>query len=251
MKQEKILRLLPAVMLALGGVCFALRVELYARALDEKDLLLRGHPLEKALWAVVAAAGVLAVLAAWGQKGSDRYEDNFGPSAVAALGHFLLAGGIGATALTCVPGVFGALGTAWKFLGLLAVPLLLWAGACRFRGKTPLFLIYGEVCLFLLVHVMTQYQHWCSDPQLMDYVFALLGTIALAFFAYYTAAFAADCGNRRMHLGSGLLTVLLCSGALSGGTYPLLYLGGIVWALTDLCRLQPPPEEEESAHDAA
>lgn len=251
MKKEKFLPHVPALMLVLGGVCFALRIRLYAVALDAKGLLLRGHPLERGIWITVAVAAVLAVLAARAQKRSDRYEENFAPSAVAALGHFLLAAGIGATVLTCAPGAFGTLGTVWKVLGLLAAPLLLWAGFCRIRGTVPLFLSYGAVCLFLLVHVMSQYQHWCSNPQLMDYVFALLGNVAMAFFAYYTAAFAAGCANPRMYLISGLLTVLLCAGALSGGTYPLLYLGGLVWALTDLSRLLPPPEEEDSAYDAA
>lgn len=250
MKQEKYLRRLTVLMPVLGGVCFVLRQGLYALALDEKGLLLRRHPLAAALWIVAAAAGAMAAATAWGQKGSDRYEENFGPSAVAAFGHFLLAGGICATVLTFAPGAFGTLGMAWKVLGMLAVPLLVWAGLCRIPGKMPPFWIYGEVCLFLLTHIMNQYQRWCANPQLMDYVFVLMAAIALAFFAYYTAAFAAGCGNRRMHLGSGLLAVLLCIGGLSAGEYPLLYLGGAAWALTDLCRLQP-PSGEETAYDAA
>lgn len=251
MKQENRIRRMPAAALALGGVCLALRLGLYAVAVDEKGLLLRGHPLEKILWAVAAAACLLVALVVWRREGSDRYEENFAPSAGAAFGHFLLAGGIALTVLTNVPGVFGTLGFVWKLLGLLSVPLLLWAGVCRLRGKKPLFLIHGVLCVFLLIHIMNQYQRWCGNPQLMDYVFALLGSMMLAFFAYYTAAFEAGCANPRMHLLSGLLAVLLCTGALSGAEFPLLYLGGTAWALTDLCRQQPPPEGEGSAYDAA
>lgn len=251
MKNNGIVRRLPAVMLGLGALCWALRQGLYALALDEKNLLARNHPLEWLLWAAAFAAAALALGCVWKLDGSARYEESFRASIAAAFGHFLLAGGIGVTVLTHVPGAVGGMGAAWKILGFLSVPLLVWAGLCRLRGRMPFFLTHAAVCVFLLVHIMNQYQRWCADPQLMDYIFALLGVMMLAFFAYYSAAFEAGCGKRRMHLGAGLLAVLLCTAALSAGEYPLLYLGGISWALTDLCCLQPPPKEEETAYDAA
>ena len=169
----------------------------------------------------------------------------------AEIQRHLLAAGIGVTVVTGDPGALGTLGAAWKILGFLSVPLLLWSGLRRLQGKMPSFLIHGILCVFLLTHIMNQYQRWCGDPQLMNYIFPLLGAVMLAFFAYYTAAFEAGCGARRMHLGAGLLAVLFCTAALSPGEYPFLYLGGISWALTDLCRLQPPPKEEETAYDIA
>lgn len=239
----------PAAVLVLGAVCLGLRQGLYAAALDERNLLLRGHPLTAVLWAVVFLSAALVLLRVRKLDGSARYEDNFAPSPAGAYGSFLLAGGIGLTVLTNTPGMAGTLGLLWQVLGLLAVPLLLWAGICRLRGKVPSFLIHGELCLFLLIHVMNQYQRWCGDPQLMDYVFALFGALTLSFFAYYTAAFGAGCGKRRMQLGAGLLAVLFCTAALSVDEYPFLYLGGIVFALTNLCSLQPQPGEEAPAHD--
>lgn len=251
MKNRRYIHRLPAAVLALGAVCLILRVGLYAFALDEKNLLLRGHPLQWLLWAVVFAAAGLILIQVLGLNGSARYEDNFSPSVAGTFGHFLLAAGIGVTVVTGEPGALGTLGAAWKILGFLSVPLLLWAGLRRLQGKMPSFLIHGILCVFLLTHIMNQYQRWCGDPQLMNYIFPLLGTVMLAFFAYYTAAFEAGCGARRMHLGAGLLAVLFCTAALSPGEYPFLYLGGISWALTDLCRLQPPPKEEETAYDIA
>lgn len=251
MKKNQPNRRLPAAVLALGALCLVLRQGLYAAALDEKNLLLRGHPLEWLLWAAVSASVVLILLSLWKQGGSARYEDNFSPSVAGTFGHFLMAASIGITVMISEPGALGALGAAWKLLGFLSVPLLLWAGLCRLQGKMPFFLIHGILCVFLLMHIMNQYQRWCGNPQLMDYIFPLLGAVMLAFFAYYTAAFEAGCGTRRMHLGTGLLAVLLCTAALSVGEYPFLYLGGISWALTDLCRLQPPLKKEETAYDNA
>ena len=75
--------------------------------------------------------------------------------------------------------------------------------------------------------------------------------MALMFFGFYTAAFAVGSGSRRMLLGMGLAAVYLCAVSLSSGAYSFLYLGGIVWVLTNLCPLEPKParqmEEREQA----
>lgn len=254
---------LPVVVLLLSLAGFGLRQGLYVLALDHRDLLLRGHPLEYLLWAVVAAGILLVVVFAWQLDGSGLYAHNFAPSLTAALGSILFAAGIGATMVTGRSADSGIaytllarqviaariLETAWRLLGWLTVPALVWAGICRRQGKVPSFLCHGAVCLFLLVHTMSQYQRWCNNPQLMDYVFALLATLSLAFFAYYTAAFALDSGSRRIQLGSGLLAVLFGITGLSGGEFPFLYLGGAAFAMTNLCFLLPRSKDEEAAHD--
>ena len=240
---------LPVLTLALGIVCLVMRQLLYAVAVDEKNLLLRDHPLEIALWIAALGSAALIVLNVWKREGSNRYEENFGPSPAAALGHFLMAAGVGMTVLFGTPGAYGALGAVWSVLGILSVPALIWAGLCRLRGKQPFFLIHAALCLFLLMHIMNQYQRWCGDPQLMNYAFSLFAAMMLALIAYQTAAFEAGCGKRRMHLGTGLLSVLFAAAALSAGEYPFLHLGGISWALTNLCSMQPRPKEGEDIHD--
>ena len=244
MKNPMKLRRLPVCVLLMGLVCLALRLGLYAFGLDGRGLLVRWHPLGVGLWAAALLSALWILLRVWQLDGSVRYDHNFAPSALAAYGSFLMAAACAMTVLTHAPGVAGTLGLLWKGLGLLCGPLLVWAGICRLRGTVPFFLTYGGLCLFLLVHVMNQYQRWCGDPQLMDYVLSLLGVLALAFFAYYTAAFSIGRGSRRMQLGSGLLAVLLCTAAVSGEEFPFLYLGGAAFALTNLCFLLPRPREE-------
>ena len=46
-------------------------------------------------------------------------------------------------------------------------------------------------------------------------------------------------------LGMGLAAVYLCAVSLSSGEYPFLYLGGIVWVLTNLCLPEPARQMEE------
>lgn len=237
---------LPVAVAAVSAVGFALRWMLYRFGVDEKNLLTPCHPLELALWALTLAAVGFILAAVWRLGGSNRYADNFGPSMPAAVGHILAAAGILLTVLLNRPMMTGTLGTVWKGLGLVSAPCLAAAGYARLQGKRPFFLLHIAPCLFLVFHMLDHYRVWCSNPQVQDYVFSLLGTMALMFFAYYSAAFDVGSGRRRMHLGMGLAAVYLCAVSLPGGGYPLLYLGAIAWVLTGLCALTPRPDPEES-----
>ena len=238
-------KFLPALTMLLGMVGFALRRGLYAVALDGKGLLQKGHPLELALWTVTAAAMALVTAVAWNGKGSNRYEDNFGPSLPGALGNILMAAGILLTVLLNQPKMPNLLGMLWKLLGFVSAPCLVAAAFGRVQGKRPFFLLHIAACLFLVFHIVNHYQAWSGNPQLQDYLFCLLGTMALMFFGFYTAAFAVGSGSRRMLLGMGLAAVYLCAVSLSSGEYPFLYLGGIVWVLTNLCLPEPARQMEE------
>lgn len=237
---------LPAATVALGLLGLILRRMLYAFGLDGKHLLIAGHPLSLTLWALTLAAIVLIVAAVWRLNGSNRYADNFSPSLLSAVGHVLAAAGILLTVLLNPPMMPGTLGKIWKFLGFLSVPCLVLAGYARVRGRRPFFLLHMAACLFLVFHIVDHYQVWSGDPQLQDYVFALFGTMTLMFFGFYTAAFDAGAGRRRMQLGMGLAAVYLCTVGLPGSGYPFLYLGGIAWVLTGLCTLTPKPGQPET-----
>ena len=111
---------------------------------------------------------------------------------------------------------------------------LVLAGITRALGKRPFFLLYVAVCMFFLVYIVTQYQLWSANPQMQDYVFALLAAMALMFFGFYEASQEAGCGNSRMKLGMGLAAIYLCLAELARSSCPALYLGGILWVLTEL-----------------
>lgn len=246
-------KLLPVLTLALGVLGLLLRLLLYAVALDERYLLPGGHPLSVALWLVTGAALALIITATWRLDGSSRYQDNFSPSPAAAAGHFLAAGGILITVLVNQPLMSGYLGRVWRVLGFLAPPCLAVAGIDRLRGRQPFFLLHMTACMFLVFHIVDHYQFWSGRTQLQDYIFALMGTMVLMFFSFYSAAFDVESGKRRMQLGTGLTAVYLCTVNLSTTQYPFLYLGGIAWALTDLCTLTPkpkPPESEQKNADS-
>lgn len=236
---------LPLLTVVLGFMGFGLRWLLYMVSVDVKNLLPMNHPLEIALWLVTAAALALIAAGVWKLDGSRRYGDNFKASPAAGMGHLAAAAGILLTALFSPESTQGALYGLWKGLGFLAAAALAVAGVCRAQGKRPQFLTHMTACVFLLIHLVGNYRHWSGNPQLQDYVFDLFGCVALMLFAYYEASFDVGAGKRRMQLAAGLAAVYLGCVALSGSQYPLLYLGGAVWAVTDLCTLNPVPRREK------
>ena len=223
-----------SVMTVLFGIAaLAMRRALYATAVDVKGLLMRNQPLGIAL--TVLTLGVLIRIALAARKeDKDLCETRASANLPAAVGSVAAAAGILMTVRTGAVFMGSPLENAWHVLGLAAAPCLLLAGIARLFGKKPFFLLHVVVCLFFAVHIVTRYQLWSANPQLQDYVFALLGAMALMFFGFYTAAREADCGNERMRLGTGLAAVYLCLVELARSSCPELYLGGAVWVLTEL-----------------
>lgn len=235
MKSRRIPGMMRAVAGLSGAAGFVLRKNLYDRALDAKNLLPLYHPLELALWAVTALTVLWILLSVRKQERSGVCEDPFPASVMAALGHIALASGIALTVFLNMPLMEGIIGRLWKALGVLSVPMLLWAGFSRSLGKGPNVLSHGVVCVFFVFHLICHYQTWCSNPQLQDYVFAFFAVMGLMLTAYTLAAFDAGMGNRQMLLTVGLLTEYLCIVSLSNTEYLYLYLAGGIWAATSLC----------------
>jgi hypothetical protein len=237
MKNKRYTILLPVLTAILGIACAAARWGLYLLATDSKGLLVPGHPLALFSWVLTAIAVVLSFSMAWMLKGSNHYCANFQPSAAAAIGSFVMAGGI-LLAVVCGWGSPMMLDRVCSTAGILSVPAIITAGIQRYLGKKPFFLFHVAACLFFLIHIVSHYQLWSGNPQMQDYVFSLLGATALMLFGFYAAAMEAGCGDRRMTLGTGLAAIYLCLAELARSSCPWLYLGGILWVLTDLLSLQ-------------
>lgn len=242
--RKKGLGLTLAVLLP-GIIAMLLRQQLYLTAVDVKGLLLRNTPLELLVLALTGAVLIFLLLVLRKDRGSNSYTDNYSASILGALGHVAGAAGIFLTVYTQPPIMEGYIGTAWQILGMGAPACLLLAGVVRLLGRKPFFLLHVIPSLFYLLHVVNCYQLWSSDPQMQNYLFTLLSTLALALFAHYTAAFEADCGNRRMTLGTALAAVYLCLAELGHSTAPFLYLGSMLWALTGMCKASCLPADEK------
>lgn len=238
MKKYVNAKFLPAIVALGGGIGLLLRLQLYSAAVDEKNLLVPGHPLELLLLGLTAAVMAVIVLGAWPLYGSLRYSDNFPASRLAAAGSAVAAVSAVVTVLLAQPQT-GKLFVLWKVLGLLCGPCLLAAAFCRLEGKRPHFLLHGVVSVFWLLHMICHYQEWSVNPQLQDYLYSLLASVALLMFSYYQTAFDAGSGKRRTLMAVGLAGGFFGIVSLSGDVCPLLYGGFAVWALTNLCSMTP------------
>lgn len=249
MKKNGITSVLAAVTAALGAAGLMLRRQLYQCCVDERGLLVTAHPLELALWGLTAAAAVLILVSVWKLPGAEKNAEYFVPSAAAAVGHIQGGASLLLTVLLHAPVMPGLLGTAWKVLGLLSGPCLLLAAVGHIRGRQPFFGLHLIPSLFMAVHVLNQFQTWSGNPQLMDYLFVMLGSFALLMSFFYAASSEAGLGNRRLQLGMGLAAGYFCLVGIPQSGYLYLYLGGAVFALCNLCSLWP--KEREHGHEAA
>ena len=241
-----------AAAVGIGSISALMRKRLYW-SVDERGLLIPGQPEVIGLLALTAIAVVFILVLVRPLAGSDRYEDNFGPSGPGALGHFLLAAGILATAALGAPKMGGYLGLCWQVLGYVAPVCLVAAGIARIRGKQPFFLLHLAVCLYFVFHVVNQFRAWSGTPQMMDYLFALFGSIGLILFAYYQTAFDIDTGKRRPMLYWGYLGIFLCLVELARSEFPLVYMGGVFWLTGCLASMTHGAalEAEGERHDPA
>lgn len=234
----------PIIVAGSGLIVLILRFLLFLVGRDEKNLLIPGHPLDLLIWIVTAGAAAVILVSVWKLAGSSRYADNFAPSAAAAIGAFALAGGIAVSAILGTSSGL-RLDLLCRLCGALAVPALVWAGLCRWKGKQPFFGFNALVCLYLTLYAVSRYQIWSSHPQIQDWFFDMAAIVCLVLFSYYQTAFCVGFGKRRLQLLTGLLAGFFCISAIAGGEDILLYTGGALWSLTNLCSLTPVPRRRK------
>ena len=230
-------------MLLLGLAAAAARGLLYLLAVEGEGLIRRGHPCTLVLAVLCAAAVLLSLIPLFGKKASGRWEDHFLPGRGSALGCAVMAACIAETVASGNDLARGNLVLLWEISGLLAAAGLLWAAFAQKKGKKPFLLVYTLVCLFLALHMVSRYQVWSGDPQVMDWAFSLLGAVGMTLCAYQMAAFCIDGGHCRTFLLEGGLSVFFCCAALPQADYFWLYLGGAVWVFTALWGMAPGKEE--------
>jgi len=233
-------------LLGLGGL--VLRQLVIAMATDHKNLIIPGHPLVIALWVVTVLTAVLVTASVLPLAGGRKYGPNFPASGASALGCGVMAACVMVTVALSLER--SGLGYLRYGLGLAAGSSLIFLTYARYRGIRCSFLYHSIVCVFLAIHMISRYRPWSGNPALLEYVFEMFSCVGLMLFAYQQAAFQVGLGKRRMQLWLGLLTAYCCLTALPGSGYPLLYGGGAVWTLTNLCSLTPPPRRKRVAPEA-
>lgn len=214
----------------LGLAALFLRRSLYSVGFDHKGLLTAWHPLAIAL--IAAALGMLAVTAALVLP--MKKETRLAPTGLlAGAGSFAMGAGLACTALM---GPARGLSRPVVVLGLLAAAAMGLAGISQLKNRQPHFLTHGVLCLFLGFYLVTRYRVWSQDPQILDYILALLGGTAMMVYSYHMAAGNLALASRRAWLSWGALGAFFGLAGAAGGEAVPLCLGGALWILTGLWR---------------
>lgn len=221
--------ILPAAVVILGFFGYSLRSGLYAVAVDSKNLLVRGHPLELALWACTAAAVLAGVLDGFTWE---KRRSGIG-TLVSGLGHILAAAGIALTVLG-QDLLMSPILQLWKAAGLISAALLCASGLLLAMGKRPLFLSYAAASVFFALHLIGHYQSWCADPQIQNYVFSFLGGLFLMMVSYFQAAALTGMGNTKLQRLCCLLAMYCCMAAIANTQHLILYLSCGIWGASSL-----------------
>lgn len=231
---------LPCLSLFLGAAGCLLRLAQYRFALDEKGLLITGHPLK---WALVLLAVLMVGAVLLPRKEEAPAGPPEGPAWFAGLGALALAAGLLGTTIDRESGTF--LVRLCRIVQLAAVAGQLWTGFCRLRKKEAPFAGDALTCLFLCLYLFYQYPYWSGDPHIHHYFFFVAGLLGLAATACAQAAFAAKLGWQRSHFPVALLTAFACLTAIPRAEAPLLLLTGSFWAVFSLYRPAAEPKAPE------
>ena len=209
---------------ACGLLGLLLRFWLEVDAIDDRGLLIAGHPAQISLWALGLGMTAALFLVTF------RYQ-NTKKKAPAPKKNTM-------TAVGCIPAII-ALALSMlqtEDLGMILLSAITLAGLvtvalCRYLGKTPPMPAHGILCVWMVVMLLRLYRTWSFDPQLHDYCFQLLAYVALSVASYQYAAMDNGLGSDRKLWFWSLLAGFLCLTTLNAG---IQYLAFGIWALTNL-----------------
>jgi len=240
---------LPFLVLGAGGIGILLRTWLVLGGTDEKGLMKSGYPAEILLWILTVLVLAAVIYLTKDLLRAPKYSFNYPASMVGAVGAGVAALGILITSLAEVFAGGDALSTVCAVMGLICTPILALIALSRWKGCRFSVLLHSFVCIYMMLHLICQYRHWSSDPQLMTYCFQLLCLVSLVLAVFHRACFDADMGNRRLLVIFHLVAVYFGLLSLPGSSDWLYYFSVSVWMLTDLCSLKPvaarQPEHKE------
>ena len=218
--------------LAAALLGYLLRYLLYATAIDQKGLIIRGH---WATWALVSLtilffAGLL--LMAQNPKREPNYRDCFNPSIWRSLGALAAAGAIMLHSYRYDIFASGLLDRVTGILGMVAGLGLLIVGICHVLGRKPNFLFPVVASFYFALRLIDLYRGWSSNPQLMDYVFYLGAFICMMLSSYFLAQFHVDTRHHRSLWVASMAAVYLSVVAIPNSGDMSLLAPCAFWAFT-------------------
>lgn len=234
--------ILPVFTLGAGGLGFALRLWLFATGVDEKGLLVAGHPAT--VLSFLLSAAMMAVLFLYTVKIPKlSYGEAFPGSVWAAVGNWIAAAGILIVDTTELVTVADAMTAVCFAAGLAAAASLVYLGICRLRQKHPSMFFHSAITVYMVLHLICQYRSWSPEPQLQAYCFQLFASVLLMLAVYHRTALTAKEGSCRWFLFCNQAALFFCCLSLQEESR-LFYLTMGAWMALDGMAIPQPQQEE-------
>ena len=236
---------LPWFALGAGAVGLGLGIWLFTTGMDARGLVDTAHPAGPAVCILAALVLLVLFLGLRQLKGSLAYGRLFRPSVAAMLGCFAAAAGVLVTdvcellltnndpiiLLSCIAGIPAA--GCFVFLGF-----------CRKQGKRPHPIFRSCITVYLMLHLVSQYRSWNSEPQLLVYGFPLLASVFLMLSLYHNTAIDTGSKKRTPFLFFNFGALFFCCIAACADN-PAFYGSMLLYTATGYCALeqeQPMPK---------
>ena len=159
-----------------AGLC---QILLYHFDLDDRGLLGPGSVFYVLLWVLTLAALPLCYFS---EKPDTETNPRFFHVGDCTMGAAVALSAYGLNASAQALRIILLLCSAGAVAGLI------YRGKQKKRGEPVKAFGSIMLCITLVLRLVTAYQTWSREPQIQNYLFALLGSLALAAFAYCQAA---------------------------------------------------------------
>ena len=236
MKQLLKPNILPWFTLGVGAQGLLLRIWLLTGGIDEKGLLVTGHPANVLLFILTAFTLAVLFLCVRPLGPATSYSQLFPFSLPALIGNGIAAAGMAIVAIRQLAGSEDTFSLLSGIVGLVAASSLAYLGWCRLKQLRPSFVFHGVVTGYLMLYTITQYRGWGSETQVSLYFIPLLACICLMLSAYHRTALDANTGKRIWYVLFNQAALFFCIASLWGKEW-LFYGVMAVWTCTNLCSL--------------
>jgi hypothetical protein len=239
--------ILPVFTLCAGALGLLLRAWLALAATDDKGLLVTTHPAHILVFVLMAIVMAVLFLCIRTLSAVKRYTDLFPNPVLSGIGCLVAAVGILWVNIRDLLLRWDPVTYACLVLGLLAVACLIVIAVSRFKKRRPSCYFHVVVCVYLMVHLVSQYRLWSAEPQLQVYFFPLMASVFLMLTTYHRAVLDACKGSRRWFVFFNQGALFCCCLSVWSESW-LFYLAMGFWIYTNLCSLRFPkaaPSEEE------
>ena len=200
MKNTSKPNILPIITLGAGALGMYLQTWLYATGVDKSGLLRNEHPANILLLILSAAVMALILFYLHGVRDIPAYRYLFPQSVPAAVGCIVAAVGVLIVVIKELIQTPDTISLVSCVLGVLTALSLVSTGICRQKRKRPNYYLHFAITAYLMIHVVSQYRVWSSEPQLQVYIFPLLASVFLMLCCYYRTLLDTGVNNRRRYV---------------------------------------------------